>query len=296
MAMIVDLSDLPAGVDYYPAESWGLTRAEAERRGLAVQPMGLPEGYVHHSAGSTPDLTPATWDDDPVAYVAWMDRYARETKGYKALDYSDVIHRAPSGRVSIVEGRAEYYPAATKDRNSVSKALCFIGSFDSRSGPTLRREPSELEIAAAQWWWTARRRAGYITTTAVLRPHRDNPSHPDATSCCGDRLIPLVPTIAKGWVPHPVPAPAPEFPAGPFPPPPTPEEVDAMGIIGYFVGSPGLVLWTGLGWRYIRSRDGDAGRMEIAELEFMGQARRGPDGHPVALPAAWRFEYPQVAA
>lgn len=196
-----------------PAAAWGLTPSVAAARGLTIQPGDRPEGYIHHTAGGFPDQTAAGWDDDPVAWAQWLDRYAREVKGYKAPDYSWAIHRGRRGSryvVTIIELRGDHYPAATLDRNTLSKAVVFAGDYRAASPLRPHRSPDPVELAAAQWLVTELRRTGRLAPDAVIRPHRDNPAHPNATSCCGDELIPWVPWIA---VPY---RPAVEYPPAPL--------------------------------------------------------------------------------
>lgn len=209
----IDLSTLPPEVEYLSADAWGLTDAVAAARGLALQPDNRPELYVHHTAGGFPDQTSAGWDDDPVAWVQWLDRYAREVKGYKAPDYSWAIHRGRRGSVyvvTIIEVRGDHFPAATLDRNTLSKAIVFAGDYREASPLRPHRSPDPVELLAAQWLVTELRRTGRLAPDMIARPHRDNPAHPGATSCCGDELIPWVPWIATPY------RPAVEFPPAPL--------------------------------------------------------------------------------
>lgn len=209
-----DLSTLPPGIGYVSASAWGLTPSVAAARGLALQPGDRPEGYIHHTAGGFPDQTSAGWDDDPIAWAQWLDKYARKVKRYKAPDYSYAIHRGrlPDGgfRVTIVELRGDHYPAATLDRNTLSKAVVYAGDYRKASPLRPHRSPEPDELLAGQWLLTELRRTGRLAPDAVIRPHRDNPAHPNATSCCGDELIPWVPWIATPY------RPAVEFPPAPL--------------------------------------------------------------------------------
>jgi hypothetical protein len=196
-------------------EEWGLGRAEGLRRGLTLQPKGQTHHFIHHTAGQTPDVSAQVWDDDPIAFVQFLDRLAREQKGYKALDYSFVVHQAPNGRVTIVEGRAEFFPAATKHMNSVSKASVLAGNFHP-IGPVNRRHPSEREIDALRWINTVLRLHGTLNANAVVLGHRDNPECKGCTTCPGDWLYPYMHAISQPW-PSTTPLP-------PEPPPVAPED------------------------------------------------------------------------
>jgi len=227
MGTQLDLSDLPRGVSYLPRESWGLTDAEGRRRGLSVQPGNLPELFVHHTAGSFPDLTDATWDDDPIRFIQHLDRYARETKKYKALDYSWVIHTAPGNVVTVIEGRGDYYPAATSGRNTNSKAMCYAGNYHIGSGPKAR-SPRQREVTAGSWLRHALIRAKVLQRNPAGYGHFQNPSCLNCTSCPGNLLIPHLGDIFADYAPLP-----PEPPVPPPPPPPARGALLEMYLIKY---------------------------------------------------------------
>lgn len=231
---------LPANVVYVTRDAWGLTNAEAERRGLVRQPKGQTHFFVHHTAGQTPDVSSQVWDDDPIRFVQFLDQLAREQKGYKALDYSIVVHRAPNGIVTIVEGRAEFFPAATKDMNSVSKAAVLAGNFHP-SGPINRRRPTQLEIDALRWTNTALRLQGTMNVNAATVGHRDNPECKGCTTCPGDWLYPHVGEISQPW---------PQSPSPPDPIPPNQQEDDMIYLAHPTTSNPNdprmaIYAWSG---------------------------------------------------
>jgi len=206
----LDTTTLPPNTQYLPRSAWGLTDDEADRRGMDEQPLEVPELYVHHTAGSTPDLSPAEWDDDPIRLVQVMDERARNRTDptYRAVAYSVIIHHGPDGITSIVEGRGDRYPGATSGRNTISKAVCLVGNFDSVYGPDPRRSPHPAELEAARWVVNEWRRVGILADDVVGRPHRDNPSCPGCTACPGDRVTdddiayimsPIVPPPPPDW-------------------------------------------------------------------------------------------------
>jgi hypothetical protein len=191
------LVPLPKNVQYIHESIWGLTAAEKDRRKLDRQPLGLPQFYYHHQAGNAPNMTAATWDDNPIAWMQDMDRrdttpVAQGGNGYKAVQYSYAIHLAPNGICSVIGGRGDRYPGATKDQNTVSKAVVFAGNYDSRYGPNTRRKPEAVEVEAGRWLTNNLVANGILAANFIGRAHRDNPKHPGATACCGDWLIPYV--------------------------------------------------------------------------------------------------------
>lgn len=221
MATDIQLHDLPAGVEYLSRDSWGLTDAEAARRGLMLQPKGAVEGWWHHTAGSSPSLTPAKWDDDPVAWVKWLDDAGRNGGlpiRYRAVPYSFMFHKAPGRRVTIIEGRGDFFPAATGGRNTVSKALCFVGNFDTRSGPK-PRSPRQIELDAARWLRFSLTRSGYLVPDAPFGPHSANPNCPGCTTCPGNLMEPHLADLDRPWLPPVTPGPTPDPTPEPTPTP-----------------------------------------------------------------------------
>lgn len=209
----------PPGVQFIARHEWGLTDAEADRRGMDVQPLLLPEAYIHHQAGNAPDVTAVEWDDDPVAWIQRGDQSARNA-GNKGYLYSFANHFA-DGVCSIIEGRGDRYPGATKHRNEISKAVCHAGNFDSTYGPNTRRKPHQIELDASRWLISNLRAIGWLAPDVVGRGHSQNPSCIGCTACPGDWLLPHVPYIFTPYA-------APQPPAPP--PPPAPEE-DTMEVI-----------------------------------------------------------------
>lgn len=194
----------PPGVQFIPRHEWGLTDDEADRRGLGRQPGNLPEGYIHHAAGNAPDVTVAEWDDDPIAWIRNADAVARR-QGHKAWLYTAGVHFA-DGVCTIIEGRGDRYPGATKNRNGFSKAVCFAGNHDSTHGPNTRRRPHQIELDAARWYITNLRAVGWLRPDVEGRGHSQNPSCPGCTACPGDWLLPHVPYIFTPYTP-PTPTP-----------------------------------------------------------------------------------------
>jgi hypothetical protein len=167
---------------YKRSDEWGIRWA----RPPIAEKLLDPECYVHHSAG-------AHVNDAATAFRN-LNEYAITQKGYSALDYDILVHRNKiTGEVTIGEGRGKWMSAATADRNEQGEAVCVLGYF--HPGHTLSRQPhpDELEGVALgiQWGMVE----GWISPTATILGHRENPAHPGATGCPGDYLFAHMPTI-----------------------------------------------------------------------------------------------------
>ena len=259
VATVLDLSDLPAGVQYVTRDAWGLTDAEAKRRGLNIQPNGAPELYWHHTAGSFPNFTTATWDDDPIRYIQWHDEIARNgglNTVYRAVAYSWLIHKAPRNKVTIIEGRGDIFPAATRGRNTVSKAICFVGNFASQGGPRPVRSPRQSELDAGRWLRSALIRAGVVLPGVEGLGHHENPSCKGCSTCPGDLMIPHLGYLNTDW----------EF-ATPKPPPPIPTTgvIPEMYLFKYRKpGWPGEFIARVTANRIDHAQNGDATKVDEA--------------------------------
>ena len=115
-----------------------------------------------------------------------LNEYAINTKGYSFLDYDILVWYDRTNDICwIGEGRGQWLSAATADRNEQSEAIVLCGNTQLRA-PL----PAELEGLALGIVHGVNK--GWISRTAVIYPHRDNPAHPGATQCCGQYLIPLL--------------------------------------------------------------------------------------------------------
>jgi len=197
--------------------------------------MPVGEVYVHHTAGVDPIDKP-TVDAAKAFYT--MNESAIVNKGYSATDYSMLVHTSAGRVTTIGEARGQWTPAATLDRNRVSKAVCLMGYFHPAdpaapwTGNASRHPlPQELEaIACAIVWMIGN---GWVRRDAIIRGHRDNPAHLGATGCPGDYLYAELPTIRQhvarllgAPTPTPPPTPAPTPPPIPAPP----EEAQTMVV------------------------------------------------------------------
>jgi hypothetical protein len=166
---------------YLTAAEWGGTWDGTPR----AEAMPDPELYVHHVGGS------AWMGEDAVAVFQQLNAYAKNTKNYQFLDYDILVHYSRAGDlVTIAEGRGAWRSAATLDRNEEGEAVCLCGNFE-------LRDPLAAEIegvALAIKWGIGK---GWIAKDAKILGHRDNPAHPNATSCPGKFLYAQLPAIRR---------------------------------------------------------------------------------------------------
>lgn len=166
---------------YLSATEWGMRWA----RPPVHEVIPDAEAYVHHTAGNTPA-------DAITALRALNEMAIRE--GMSALGYDIVVHRNPNtGVITIAEGRGRYMSAATRDRNELGEAVVLMGYFHPGHSLSRQPHPDELEGIARGIVWGVEK--GWITRTATIRGHRENPAHPGATACPGDYLFQHLPAI-----------------------------------------------------------------------------------------------------
>lgn len=168
------------------------------------------KGYLHHTAGNYVN-------DAAQAFYNQNEAAIRE--GMSATDYSLLVHRnRVTGICTLGIARGGWLPAATRDENTESKAVCALGYY--QTGHALSEEPtSELVYALAVGFDVLAER-GWLRPDAWLLPHRANPDHPGATQCPGNLLIPHLPEIDRlyrtfqGSAPMPDPDPIPPSTGG----------------------------------------------------------------------------------
>lgn len=121
------------------------------------------------------------------------------------MSYSWLVHPAEI----IFEGAGTKVGAHTKGNNSTSFGIALIGDYDDAAGADVWRVPTAWQIEAVQWLiYHLKVERNWLADGAVLQPHRAVV----ATSCPGNKTIPLLPQFRVPWVP---PAPAPPAPAPP---------------------------------------------------------------------------------
>lgn len=192
------------------AGEWGMTwRRGTVVNGKAVYKdvtppahpqMPVAEVFVHHTAGRHPD--------DAATAARQLNDYAQRPKelggkGYMALDYSMLVHRNPAtGEVTVMEARGAHLPAATRDRNNVSKAVCLLGYFDNPNPAApwtaaVARAPHPDELAGVAFAIRWMMDKGWVKPDARILAHRDNPAHPGATSCPGAQMYPRMDDVRR---------------------------------------------------------------------------------------------------
>jgi hypothetical protein len=159
-----------------------------------------PETYVHHVGGGA-------WMDSPAETVFRnLNTYAQNTKGYSALDYDVLVHyHRKTDVLTIAEGRGKWMSAATRDRNEQGEAVCICGNYD-------LRDPLPIEVEGVALGIVYGIERGWIAPNAQILGHRDNPAHPNATSCPGNRFYPKLPIVRLRVRDLLAPAPAPITP------------------------------------------------------------------------------------
>lgn len=193
---------------YLSADDWGATWT----RPPVPERLDDPEVYVHHTAGNPYDTI------DAVEAFQILNRIAQQGKGYRFLDYDDLVHYNRLTDVcTIGEGRGRWLSAATLDRNELGEAVCAFGYFH----PPVAGDPSHYShrysakphpaivegIARAI---VKGIQEGRTAATAAIYGHRDNPAHPNATGCPGDYLYAQMPTIRRRVVELLTPTPDPQ--------------------------------------------------------------------------------------
>ena len=157
-----------------------------------TEQLGDPEVFVHHVGGAAyMGGTPAAGADGSrtaaIAVARALNEYAKRPKaeggkGYQFLDYDDLVWFDRFNDICwIIEGRGAYRSAATLDRNEEGEAVCLCGNTDLRQPHPAELEGVALAIVKAIG-------EGRAAKDAKVLGHRDNPAHPNATTCPGKFL------------------------------------------------------------------------------------------------------------
>lgn len=145
----------------------------------------LPEVYVHHVGGghSPTGLTAEK------QHMRSLQTYAISTKKYTDLDYNFIVGNSTG---STFEGRGlGFKSAATLDRNDVSRSVCVMGNFETEV-PT--PDAIQATIDAIVYMVVEED----LSRDVIVRGHRDNPEHVNATRCPGTYLYANIDNIAEG--------------------------------------------------------------------------------------------------
>lgn len=159
-------------------EDWGAAPPRSTRE------IDTPtaELWLHHTAGALDAGGNGVWWDD----VRGIQRFhmAPEPAG---RGWSDIAYSFVVGGGQIFEGRgAGIAGGHTKDRNTISHAICLVGNYD------LMR-PTDADLAAIAWlmrhgrgkgWW------GDLTGDHSRAPGAN-------TSCCGKHLRDRIPDLRR---------------------------------------------------------------------------------------------------
>ncbi|CAM3298048.1 peptidoglycan recognition family protein [Kibdelosporangium persicum] len=159
---------------------WGA----AHDNGSGSAPLPASEMWLHHSVTIAPDVV-APFDDDYAAVRA-LEAVGEQRFG-RGISYTWAI--TPSGL--IFEGHSVgRLGAHTGGRNSIARAICFIGNYDVQ-------RPTNAQIQAAAWVLQEAQRHGWIRHARLNGGHRDV----KATSCPGQHAyaaIGLINSLAAG--------------------------------------------------------------------------------------------------
>lgn len=153
-----------------PRAEWG---AQHER-GAGSAPLPAREVWAHHSVTVAPDLLPPFTDD--YAAVRTLERIG-EQRFKRGISYTFVI--TPAGL--IFEGHGvERLGSHTGGRNSIARAICFIGNYENQDLTDAQRE-------AAAWLLAHGKRSGWWTQAAFNGGHRQAPGA--STACPGRHVM-----------------------------------------------------------------------------------------------------------
>lgn len=197
----------PNWVKFLRADEWGRHLIHA----MSPEMLNDPETYVHHTAGN-----PNSGAAPDVAMRQLQD--FSHNRGYATVAYDTVCHYGANGIFTIMEGRGAMRSAATRDRNEIGEAICMMGYF--QPGHSLSASPHPREVEGLAWGIAWMIEQGWSSLGTLILGHRDNPSHPSATSCPGDYLYEKIPNIremVKGILAPTAPPPPPTLPPVTYP-------------------------------------------------------------------------------
>lgn len=161
-----------------PRAEWGARYGD----GFGPAPLPARELWLHHSVTSAPPVT-ATFEQDAVAVRA-LEAIGQSRFG-GGISYTFVV--APSGR-AFVGHSVGRQGAHTGGRNSIARAICLIGNYETAipSGAMLATVGELVAVGAAAGWWDR---------PALDGGHRDAPGA--STACPGRHAYALIPDINR---------------------------------------------------------------------------------------------------
>lgn len=158
-------------------------------------PLPAREVYLHHSVTIAPDLLPPFDDDD--AAVRTLETIGQQ-RFKQGISYTFPI--TPVGRV--YQGHSvNRLGAHTGGRNSIARAICFVGNYDvAKPTPQMIEAAAQLLVHGYRsGWWTAPRITG---------GHQQAPGA--STACPGRHAMAAIPVINARAAAILVGAPAPQ--------------------------------------------------------------------------------------
>lgn len=142
----------------------------------------LPRVYIHHTAG----VYPLNRNVEE-AQMRVLQHIAIDINGHQDIEYNWLV--GPSGLIYEARGLKKQ-SAATLDQNQVSRTICVMGNYmtDTITEPSIQAVIDLIVYLCNN---------GDLDTTRLVEilGHRDNPEHPRATACPGDKLYVQLPRI-----------------------------------------------------------------------------------------------------
>lgn len=146
--------------------------------------------FLHHTVTTVTDFP-------------YQDTRRVEAEGiarFGQMSYSYLFH--PSGM--ILEGAGTKVGAHTKGNNSTAFGFALIGDYDDGAGADVWRVPTAEQIEAVRWLiYHLKVERNWLLDNALLKTHQSVV----ATSCPGNKTIPLLSEFRKVWDPTPPPPP-----------------------------------------------------------------------------------------
>lgn len=159
------------------------------KRPPVYEKLSDPETYIHHGAGGR-------FGNDSLEAVRRLQNWYHNSLNYSTIAYDIMVHRnVAANTVAIIGAREAWQSAATRERNEEGEAICLMGYF--HPGHQLSEQPTEREIEALAFAVAWSIENGWSAPNTKIMGHRQNPAHPNQTSCPGDFLFPHVPAIGQ---------------------------------------------------------------------------------------------------
>lgn len=149
-----------------PRNEWGARYPD----GFRSAPIPAREVWLHHSVTVAPDLLPPFDDDD--AAMRTLERIGQQRFG-GGISYTFAI--TPVGRIYEGHGIGRQ-GAHTGGRNSISRAICLIGNYDTA-------RPTREQLDAVAWLLREGKTRGWWQQARLTGGHRDAPGA--STACPG---------------------------------------------------------------------------------------------------------------